>query len=521
MYNKILMKDESSNKIKTGIDKLANAVKTTLGPRGKTVIINNPYGYPHVTKDGATVAASIKLEDQSENVGAMLIRDAAIKTAKDAGDGSTSATIYAQELFNYFNDNKVAPATLKEQLLKYTKLIVNEARKQSNECNDEALKEIATVSTNNDLELGNFVYEVYKNVGEDGSVFIKESNLNKLDVKYTKGIKFESGFMSTKFINNETRGIFETGESNVFVINDNIFGQKGLVDINKCLSNINSNDKSSLFVVKSIDEYALNSLIYNRVKNKMNICVVQIPGFGIAKDIYNKAIVESLINQELSEGRDKYMPIKCKRINVNLDSTTIELFPVERNSYIKDIQKKIENDIVNFDQNTLEDSTYDKDILIKIKAIYDANSADINVGGFTEGEVKEKIDRIDDALRAIKSAKEDGWFYGSGYSAFNVIHKVLEDNDLYSCKVFDGLVNAVIAPVMTMCENSGVDPSTVIEGVVENRSLFNFKTMLFEDVETTKIKEPVKVFTCALENAVNVAILLLSTNCIIEYDDKY
>ena len=327
--------------------------------------------------------------------------------------------------------------------------------------------------------------------------------------------------MSTKFINNETRGIFETGESNVFVINDNIFGQKGLVDINKCLSNINSNDKSSLFVVKSIDEYALNSLIYNRVKNKMNICVVQIPGFGIAKDIYNKAIVESLINQELSEGRDKYMPIKCKRINVNLDSTTIELFPVERNSYIKDIQKKIENDIVNFDQNTLEDSTYDKDILIKIKAIYDANSADINVGGFTEGEVKEKIDRIDDALRAIKSAKEDGWFYGSGYSAFNVIHKVLEDNDLYSCKVFDGLVNAVIAPVMTMCENSGVDPSTVIEGVVENRSLFNFKTMLFEDVETTKIKEPVKVFTCALENAVNVAILLLSTNCIIEYDDKY
>lgn len=513
MFNEIKMNEESIEGLKRGVNKLADAVKVTLGPRGKNVVIMNQHGgYPHVTKDGATVASSIILESQSENAGAIFIRDAAIKTAKDAGDGTTTATIYAQELFNYYSENKLITPTLKDFVLKYTDLIVKKAKEHSNKCNEQSLKEIAILAANNDEELGSFIYDAYKMVGQNGSVAIHESCVNKLSCKHTRGISLESGLMSTKFINNETRGSFEAEDIKVFVINENI---KTLAQVNSWLEKLTNVNDKCLFIVKSMDEYVINTLIYNNSKKVTNTCVIQLPGFGIAKDAYREAIISSISGMQIKE--NSYETTVSKVI-VNMSNTIIEFKDGDRSKLDRVIQHLTE-EIEKYDYNNTNIS-YDAHTMERLRDIYIANSVSISVGGYTEGEIKEKIDRIDDAIRALRSASEQGWIYGSGYSAIKILTDVMTENNLTNSKIFDGLVNAISTPLSLMSSQCGSNLNDVLERMISSDPyLLNFKDLKYEKIEDTKIKEPTKVFVTALQNAVNVALLLLSVACTIEYKE--
>ena len=520
MAKEILFNLEARDKIKKGVDALANAVKVTLGPKGRNVILDKKFGAPTVTKDGVSVAKEIELKDAFKNMGAQLVKEVASKTADAAGDGTTTATVLAQAIYTQGIKSVTAganPMDLKRGMDLAGKAVVEDSKKQSKSINKSSeIAQVATISANNDSEIGARIAEAMDKVGKDGVITVEEAKGTEDELKIVEGMQFDRGYLSPYFVTNTEKMEAEMENALILIYDKKISSMKDLLPI---LEKAVQSGRPLLIIAEDIDGEALATLVVNKIRGSLKIAAVKAPGFGDRR----KAMLEDIavltggavISEEQGlklENTELAHLGTAEKITIDKDNTTI----VNGAGKKADIKARI-NQIKAQIQSTTSD--YDKEKLQERLAKLSGGVAVIYVGAATEVEMKEKKDRVDDALHATRAAVEEGIVAGGGTAlirAVDSLAKLKGENDDQNHGV-NIIRNSIEAPLRTIISNAGGEPSVVVAKIKEGKGDFgyNARTDVYENLIKTGVIDPVKVTRLALENAASISALLLTTECII------
>ncbi len=511
---------EASSAIREGVAKLARAVKVTLGPRGRNVVIEKSFGAPTVTKDGVTVAKEIELEDPYENMGAQMVKEVASKTSDVAGDGTTTATTLAEAIFEEGLKNVVAganPLGIRNGILKANEAVVEHLRKMSRKVEGtKEIAQVASIAANNDKEIGERIANAMEKVGKDGVITVEESRTLETTTEWVEGMQFDKGYISPHFVTNADDMECVLDDPYILIHEKKVSSIKDLIPI---LEKIAQAQKPLLIVAEDIDGEALATLVVNKMRGTFSCCAVKAPGFGdrrkaMLEDIAiltgGRAILQDLgidlANLQLSDlGR-------AKKIIVQKDATTV-IEGAGNTTAIQGRIKQIKNEI----DNTTSD--YDREKLQERLAKLSGGVAQINIGAATELEMKEKKARVEDALAATRAAVEEGILPGGGVALFRCI-PTLEKLALSGDEKIgvDIVRRALTAPLKQIVKNAGVDGAVVVEKLRSSKDAnegFNADTLEYVDMMKAGIIDPTKVVRSALQNASSVATLLLTTEALV------
>ena len=521
MIKKIIYSVDAREQLKQGVDQLANAVKVTLGPKGRNVIIEKKFGAPQITKDGVTVAKEVELEDHFQNTGAQLLKSVASKTGDDAGDGTTTATILAQSIINVGLKNVTAganPMDLKRGIDKAVAAVVDYIKTNAEKVDDnyDKIEQVATVSANNDPEIGKLLADAMRKVSKDGVITIEESTSRDTHIEVVEGMQFNRGYLSSYFITDSDK--LECVMENPYIL---LFDKKisNLKDLLPVLEHIAQNNNSLLIIAEDVDSEALTTLVVNRLRNGLKICAVRNPGFGeVRKEMLEDLAIltgGTVISEEkgikLSDTTPEMLGM-CGKIVVSKDSTTI-VNGVGKKQLIKERVESIRNTI------NIVESKYDKEKLQERLAKLTGGVAVLYVGANSEVEMKEKKDRVDDALCATRAAIEEGVVAGGSTTyirALDFLENIKGDNQDEQVGI-DIIKRAIEEPLRQIAYNAGKEGAVIIQKVRDGKDNFgyNARTDIYEDMRKAGIIDPAKVERVALENAASVAGMFLTTECLI------
>ncbi len=519
MAKKIEFDIEAREGIKRGVDALANAVKVTLGPKGRNVIIGKSFGAPQVTKDGVTVAKEIELKDNLENMGAQMVKEVASKTNDLAGDGTTTATILAQSIVNEGLKNVAAganPMDLKRGIDKAVTAVVEGLEKQSVEIGSASDKilQVASISANNDSAIGTLITEAFEKVGKEGVITVEEAKGTETYVDVVEGMQFDRGYISPYFVTDSEKMEADLETPQILITDKKISVMKDILPI---LEPVAQSGKPLLIIAEDIDGEALATLVVNKLRGSLKIAAVKAPGFGDRR----KAMLEDIailtggtvISEERGfnlESATLDMLGTAEKVTIDKDNTTI----VNGSGKSKDIKDRVNQIKAQIESTT---SDYDKEKLQERLAKLSGGVAVLYVGAPSEVEMKEKKDRVDDALHATRAAIEEGIVAGGGVALLNSrsgFDKIKSSNNDEETGI--QIINkALEAPLRTIVENSGGEGSVVISKVLEGNKNFGYdaKEGKFVDMLKNGIIDPKKVARVALENAASVAGMILTTEC--------
>jgi len=507
--------------LKEGVDKLANAVKVTLGPKGRNVILQKQFGVPHVTKDGVSVAKEIELEDPIENIGAQLVKEVASKTADQAGDGTTTATVLAQEIFSLGVKNVAAganPMDLKRGIDDAVRIVVGELEKIAKPIKtSKEIEQIATISANNDSSIGAMIAEAMEKVGKDGIITVEEAKGTETSVKTVEGMQFDKGYLSPYFVTNQETMDAQLESPYVLIYDKRISAMKEILPL---LESTAQTGKPLLIISEDLDGEALATLIVNKMRGTLKVAAVKAPAFGDRRKEILQDIATitggTLITDELGLSLEKVTLNqlgRAEKIVIDKDTTTI----INGDGKSEDIKARIELIKNQIDKST---SDYDKEKLQERLSKLAGGVAILYIGATTEVEMKEKKDRVDDALHATRAAVAEGIIPGGG-TAFIRAQTALDNirverSDDYHTGVLI-IRKAIEAPLRTIVQNGGGSAEVVINEVKSGRDNmgFNARTEKFEDLVVAGIIDPTKVTRLALQNAASIASLLLTTECVV------
>jgi chaperonin GroEL len=517
---------EARNALKRGVDQLTNAVKVTLGPKGRNVIIDKKFGAPTVTKDGVTVAKEIELEDPIENMGAQMVREVASKTSDVAGDGTTTATVLAQAIFSEGLKNVTAganPMDLKRGIDMAVEAITKELKKISKEV--EGKKEIANVgaiSANNDKAIGELIADAMEKVGKDGVITVEEAKGTETSMEVVEGMQFDRGYLSPYFVT-DAETMEAVLENPYILIHDKKIS--AVKDILPILEKISQSGRSLLIIAEDVEGEALATLVVNKLRGTLKVCAVKAPGFGdrrkaMLEDIAiltNGTVISEEKGFKLENATLAYLGT-AKKVVVDKDNTTI----VEGSGKPEEIKKRINEIKIQIEKTTSE---YDREKLQERLAKLSGGVAVLKIGAATEVEMKEKKARVEDALHATRAAVEEGIVPGGGVAYLRCLH-ALDDlkPENEDQKIGIEIVRrALEEPARQIVANAGLEPSVIVNKIKEGKGSFGFnaQTEQFEDLFESGVIDPTKVARVALENAASVAGLLLTTECtIVEKPEK-
>ncbi len=521
MAKEIKFNIEARDLLKQGVDQLANAVKVTLGPKGRNVVLEKKFGAPQITKDGVTVAKEIELEDKFENTGAQLVKSVASKTGDDAGDGTTTATLLAQAIVNEGLKNLAAganPMDLKRGIDKAVKAVVayiaNNAEKVDD--NYDKIEQVATVSANNDPEIGKLLADAMRKVSKDGVISIEESKSRDTHIEVVEGMQFDRGYLSGYFVTDPDK--LECVYDNPYIL---IYDKKisNIKEFLPILQPAAESGRPLLVIAEDVDSEALTTLVVNRLRSGLKICAVKAPGFGDRR----KAMLEDIavltggtvISEEKGlklEQATMEMLGTCEKVTISKDNTTI-VDGAGSKEAIKDRISAIKNEIAN------TTSSYDKEKLQERLAKLSGGVAVLYVGANSEVEMKEKKDRVDDALCATRAAIEEGVVAGGGTTyirALDTLKDVKGDNADEQTGI-NIVARAIEEPLRQIVINAGGEGAVVVQKVREGEGDFGYNAHLdtYEDLRKSGVIDPAKVARVALENAASIAGMFLTTECVI------
>jgi len=515
----IIYSENSRQAILRGVNQLADAVKVTLGPKGRNVVLEKKFGGPNITKDGVTVAKEIELKDPLENMGAQMVREVASKTSDVAGDGTTTATILAQAIFREGVKAVAAganPMALKRGIEKAVEVATKEVTKLSKAVSGDMIAQVGTISANSDLTIGNIIADAMKKVGKDGVITVEESKTMSTELETVEGMQFDRGYLSPYFVTDAERMEVVLEDPYILIHEKKISNMKDLLPL---LEQIARAGKPLLIIAEEVEGEALATLVVNKLRGTLNACAVKAPGFGdrrkaMLEDISvltgGKAIMEET-GIKLEGVRLEDLG-RAKRITVDKDNTTI----VDGNGKEKDIQGRIKQLRAQIDETT---SDYDREKLQERLAKLAGGVAVIKVGAATETEMKEKKARVEDALHATRAAVEEGIVPGGGVA-------LLRASDALADLKADGDEQIGVNIVRKACEepirqivvNSGTEGAIVVGRVRENKNPnfgFNAATDTYEDLVSAGVIDPTKVTRTALQNAASIASLMLTTEAMV------
>lgn len=521
MAKEIKYNIESRDLLKRGVDQLANAVKVTLGPKGRNVVIEKKFGAPQITKDGVTVAKEIELENRFENTGAQLVKSVASKTGDDAGDGTTTATILTQAIVTEGLKNVTAganPMDLKRGIDKAVNAVVDYIKNNSEQVGDnyDKIEQVATVSANNDPEIGKLLADAMRKVSKDGVITIEESKSCDTSIGVVEGMQFDRGYLSGYFVTDADK--MECVMDNPYIL---VYDKKisNLKDFLPILQPAAESGRPLLVIAEDVDSEALTTLVVNRLRGGLKICAVKAPGFGDRR----KAMLEDIavltggvvVSEEKGLTLDKAtldMCGTCDKVTVNKDTTTIVNGAGDK-QLISDRIAQIKNEIAN------TTSSYDKEKLQERLAKLSGGVAVLYVGANSEVEMKEKKDRVDDALCATRAAIEEGVVVGGGttYIRAQEALKDLKGDNADEQTGINIVARAIEEPLRQIVTNAGGEGAVVVQKVREGEGDFgyNARTDCYEDLRQKGVIDPAKVARVALENAASIAGMFLTTECLI------
>ncbi len=520
MAKDIFFDTDARDSLKTGVDILADAVKVTLGPKGRNVILDKKFGAPSVTKDGVSVAKEIELKEPIENMGAQLVKEVASKTADDAGDGTTTATVLTQAIFSHGIKNVAAganPMDLKRGIDKAVAAVVEDLRKQSKTINtSEEISQVAAVSANNDPEIGKMIADAMDKVGKDGVITVEEAKGTETEVKTVEGMQFDRGYLSPYFVTNTEKMEAELDNPYILIYDKKISNMKELLPVLEATA---QTGKPLLIIAEDVEGEALATLVVNKIRGSLKIAAVKAPGFGDRRKAMLEDIAVLTGGTVISEERGYKLENatldslgQAEKINIDKDNTTI----VNGAGDKKEIEGRI-NQIKQQIENTTSD--YDREKLQERLAKLSGGVAILYIGAATEVEMKEKKDRVDDALHATRAAVQEGIVAGGGV-AFIRAMKSLEKMKLENLDQNTGVKivhQAIQSPLRTIVENAGGEASVVVNEVINGKDDYGYNASTGEYVNMFKagIIDPTKVTRLALENAASIASLLLTTEAVV------
>jgi chaperonin GroEL len=521
MAKDILFNVDARDKLKKGVDALANAVKVTLGPKGRNVIIDKKFGSPSITKDGVTVAKEIELKDPVENMGAQMLKEVASKTADAAGDGTTTATVLAQAIVTAGLKNVAAganPMDLKRGIDKAVVAVVESLNKQSQKVGDDnkKIEQIATISANNDSAIGKLIAEAMKRVKKEGVITVEEAKGTETTVEVVEGMQFDRGYISPYFVTDADKmeAVLETPL--ILITDKKISNMKELLPV---LEKAVQTGKPILIIAEDVDSEALATLVVNKIRGSLKIAAVKAPGFGDRR----KAMLEdiailtggTLISEERGyklENADLSFLGTAEKITIDKDNTTI----VGGKGKKADITARVNQIKIQIESTT---SDYDKEKLQERLAKLAGGVAVLYVGAATEVEMKEKKDRVDDALAATRAAVEEGIVAGGGVAyirSIDALDKLKGDNDDETTGIAI-VKRAIEEPLRQIIANAGGEGAVIVQKVREGKADFGYNahTEKFENLFAAGVIDPTKVTRVALENAASIASMLLTTECVL------
>jgi chaperonin GroEL len=507
-----------------GVDTLADVVKITLGPKGRNVVLDKSYGAPNITKDGVTVAKEIELEDKFENMGAQMVKEVASKTSDVAGDGTTTATVLAQSIYREGSKLVAAginPMAIKRGIEKAVEVTVEELKRLSKETKDqEEIRQVGTISANNDSTIGNIIAEAMNKVGKEGVITVEEAKSMDTTLEIVEGMQFDRGYLSPYFVTNPEKMEVTLNEPYILLNEKKISGMKDLVPI---LEQIAKMGRPLLIIAEDVEGEALATLVVNRLRGTLQAAAVKAPGFGDRR----KAMLEDI--GILTGGRviSEDLGLKLENITLN-DLGTAKTINIDKDNTIivdgggsrKDLEARVKQLRAQIEETT---SDYDREKLQERLAKLIGGVAVINVGAATETEMKEKKARVEDALNATRAAVEEGIVPGGGVALLRCMKAVseikLEGEDQNGVNI---LLRALEEPIRQIANNAGLEGSVIVEKVKEKKGAFglNAETGEIEDLMKAGIIDPTKVTRFALQNAASVSSLLLTTEAMIAEKPK-
>jgi chaperonin GroEL len=520
MAKQLFFDTDARDRLKKGVDALADAVKVTLGPKGRNVIIDKKFGAPTITKDGVSVAKEIELKEPIENMGAQLVKEVASKTADQAGDGTTTATVLTQAIFNVGIKNVAAganPMDLKRGIDKAVAAVVAELKANSKPIStSKEIAQVATVSANNDEEIGKMIADAMDKVGKDGVITVEEAKGTETEVKTVEGMQFDRGYLSPYFVTNTEKMEVELDHPYILIYDKKISSMKELLPV---LEPVAQSGKPLLIIAEDVDGEALATLVVNKIRGALKVAAVKAPGFGDRR----KAMLEDIailtggtvISEERGfklENATPDMLGRAEKINIDKDNTTLVNGSGDKGAIkgrIAEIKAQIEKTTSDYDREKLQER------LAKLSG----GVAILYIGAATEVEMKEKKDRVDDALHATRAAVQEGVVVGGGVALIRAASAL--DNLKGANEDQDTGINivriAIEAPLRTIVSNAGGEPSVVVNKIRDNKGNFgyNARTDKYEDLIKAGVIDPTKVTRLALENAASIAALLLTTECVV------
>jgi chaperonin GroEL len=520
MAKEIKFDIEARNLMKEGVDALANAVKVTLGPKGRNVVIDKKYGSPQITKDGVTVAKEIELEDSFENMGAQMVKEVASKTADQAGDGTTTATVLAQSIINVGLKNVTAganPMDLKRGIDKAVETVVASLKKQSNSVGDDITKieQVATISANNDSTIGKLIAEAMGKVKKEGVITVEEAKGTETEVKVVEGMQFDRGYISPYFMTNADKMEAVLDKPRILITDKKISTMKDLMPV---LEPVAQSGASLLIIAEDVDGEALATLVVNRLRGTLKIAAVKAPGFGDRRKemLEDIAILTggTVITEEKGlrlDAATEDMLGTADKVSIDKENTTIV-----NGAGAKDaIEKRVAQIRKQIEATT---SDYDREKLQERLAKLAGGVAVLYVGAASEVEMKEKKDRVDDALSATRAAVEEGIVPGGGVAYIRAIKELenLKGENEDENTGISIVSRAIEEPLRMIVSNAGIEGSIVIQKVKEGKDDYgyNARTDKYENLYSTGVIDPTKVTRIALENAASVAGMFLTTECV-------
>ena len=521
MSKQIEFNSDARAKLKAGVDALANAVKTTLGPKGRNVVIGKKFGAPHITKDGVTVAKEIELKDPVENMGAQMVKEVASKTADIAGDGTTTATVLAQALVTAGLKNVTAganPIDLKRGIDKAVGHVVRELKNISQEVgsNTDKIKQVATISANNDEMIGSLIAEAMKVVGNDGVITVEEAKGTVTEVKTVEGMQFDRGYLSPYFVTNQEKMTTEMDSPYILLVDKKISSMKELLPV---LEPVVQSGQGLLIIAEDLDGDALGTLVVNRIRGALKIAAVKAPGFGDKRKemlqdlavLTGATVISEDMGLSLSDANMSHLG-SAEKIEITKDKTTI----INGNGETQLIHDRVSQIRTQIDQAT---SDYEKEKLQERLAKLAGGVAVLYIGAPTETEMKEKKDRVDDALAATRAAVEEGIVPGGGVALIRCIAALDDVNTLNEDEKLGVAIvrKSLESPLYQIVANAGDNSDMIVHFVKTNTGAYgyNARTGEFGDMLEMGIIDPTKVTRTAIENAASIASMLLMTECVI------
>lgn len=520
MSKTIFFSSEAREKLKKGVDTMANAVKVTLGPKGRNVILDKKFGAPGVTKDGVSVAKEIELKDKIENLGAQLVKEVASKTADNAGDGTTTATLLAQSIFTHGIKNVAAganPMDIKRGIDKSIVAIVDQLRKNSKPISSsKEIEQVATISANNDRMIGKMIADAMDKVGKDGVITVEEAKGTATEVKVVEGMEFDRGYLSPYFATNTEKMEAELENPYVLICDKKVSTMKELLPV---LESVSQTGKPLLIIAEDVDGEALATLVVNKIRGSLKIAAVKAPGFGDRRKAMLEDIAVLTGGTVISEERGYKLENvtldylgTAEKVNMDKENTII----VNGGGKKQDIQARVSQLKAQIESAT---SDYDKEKLQERLAKLSGGVAILYIGAATEVEMKEKKDRVDDALHATRAAVQEGIVPGGGVALIRTLdaleHIVVDNGDQATGIAI--VKSSLEAPLRTIVANAGGEGSIVLQRVKEGTGDFGYNagTDSYESLYSTGVIDPTKVTRLALENAASIASLLLTTECVV------